>query len=55
LHGDDYQVTPAAADGAFTWKMETVSVFGRRGGYLAESAGPLCAKKGVAGNTPIAN
>jgi len=32
MHGDDYQVTPAAADGAFTWKMETVSVFGRRGG-----------------------
>ena len=36
LHGDDYQVTQAAADGAFTWKMGNVSAFCRRGGYLAD-------------------
>jgi len=42
LHGDAYQVTPAAADGALTCKIRNVSVFGRRGGYLAD----LSKKKG---------
>ena len=43
LHGDDYQVTPAAAVGAFTCKMGNASVFGRRSGYLAD----LSKKKGT--------
>ena len=42
LHGDAYQVTPVAADGALTCKIRNVSVFGRRGGYLAD----LSKKKG---------
>ena len=45
LHGDDYQATPAAADGAFTCKMGNVSVFGRRGGYLADRIRGLATEK----------
>jgi hypothetical protein len=43
LHGDDYQVAPAPADGAFTCKMGNASVFGQRSGYLAD----LSKKKGT--------